>query len=559
MSNIWSKLFKQSENHSFIKKIEANDFIKLLNYDKSTKKIADSALEDLIIPFPNFEPVSFKNRHDWNATNKKYGASYQLYIHSLRFVSSLLLEYDRTKDEKYLTKSQTYIESWIKFMESKSKNKMVWYDHPVANRVQNIIYFLYLSKGKLKINEEKYYKLLKKHGRFLMDDKNYRYNNHSLMMDRSLMILGNILKDTEMFNTGYRRAKETFWHSFSSKGSHLENSPDYHRMVVKMYLEMEKYLQEHDQSFGDVINNFMNLSNMYLPIISRPDKRLPAIGDSGNSALGMRKVYQDFSDDELGLTVVQREHPQSLYVTFVAGYTTLTHKHRDDLSITLFYNGDDVLIDSGKFSYGGDIRRRYIMSPQAHSTLFFENEDYKLNKDNRFTKAVQTSKYFNNEKYTLVKGLNRSFEQSKLSRLMIVLKGFPVVILLDKANSENEDKVFQNFNLSPETKIDKYENDIAVIRTKNNNKVTFTQLGPATESIDVVSSQTEPVQAIVTSGYGKARETKQLRFATDIKNNNQFTFKTIISMDDSLDIQMKEINESELIISVNGEEIFINI
>lgn len=238
---------KKNNKYNFVDNIEEHDFIKLLKYDKRTEKIAESAMQDFIIPFPNFEMTDFSKKHNWNAENDKYGKSYQLYIHSLRFVSSLLLQYEKKQDINYLQKAEEFIESWIKFMNSKPKNEMIWYDHPVANRVQNIIHFLYLAKGKLMIDEEKYYKVLRQHGEFLMDDTHYNYNNHALMMDRSLMILGNILDDYDLFSTGYRRSIETFWYSFSSQGSHLENSPDYHRMVLLMYSEIEKYLKKHSQ------------------------------------------------------------------------------------------------------------------------------------------------------------------------------------------------------------------------------------------------------------------------------------------------------------------------
>lgn len=559
MPNIFKRIMKKNNKYNFVDNIEEHDFIKLLKYDKRTEKIAESAMQDFIIPFPNFEMTDFSKKHNWNAENDKYGKSYQLYIHSLRFVSSLLLQYEKKQDINYLKKAEEFIESWIKFMNSKPKNEMIWYDHPVANRVQNIIHFLYLAKGKLGIDEEKYYKVLRQHGEFLMDDTHYNYNNHALMMDRSLMILGNILDDYDLFSTGYRRSIETFWYSFSSQGSHLENSPDYHRMVLLMYSEIEKYLKKHNQTFGVTINHYLELAMQFLPIIARPDKRMPALGDSGNSALGRVKKYKNFSDAELGLTITQREKPETFYVSFIAGYSSITHKHRDDLSLTLYYAGDDILVDSGKFNYGKDIRRRYVMSPQAHSTLFFDNEDYKLEKENRFTRKVKTSKYFDNKEYTLVKGENNSFDNSNLSRILITLKNYPVVILLDEAASSNASVVYQNFNLSPKSQIEHYELDSAVIKTKSGKKAQFIQLGQISEKIDITPSQTEPVQAIVTSGYGKAVENKQLRFAAELNKEEKYTFKTIINMDDSLNIQIKEINDYAILVSVNEEEIFINI
>src|SRR5699024_7044207 len=145
MTNIFARLLKREDSVNFIDSIEEYDFIKLLEYDKNTKLIADSAMDNFIIPFPNFAKTDINNGHNWNATNKSYGKSYQLYIHSLRFVSSLLLEYDNTKDVQYLEKAKMFIESWVDFMESKQKNEMLWYDHPAVNGVQNIIYFIYLS------------------------------------------------------------------------------------------------------------------------------------------------------------------------------------------------------------------------------------------------------------------------------------------------------------------------------------------------------------------------------------------------------------------------------
>ncbi|HJG32112.1 MAG TPA: hypothetical protein K8V97_00105, partial [Jeotgalicoccus aerolatus] len=85
------------------------------------------------------------------------------------------------------------------------------------------------------------------------------------------------------------------------------------------------------------------------------------------------------------------------------------------------------------------------------------------------------------------------------------------------------------------------------------------QLGTIVEKFDIEPSQTEPVQSIITSGYGKAVETKQLRFEAAIDHNEKYAFKTIINMDDSLNVQIKEVTDNGILVSVNSEEIFINI
>ena len=403
---------------SFIQSIEEDDVIRLIKYDKHTKKNADLALKDIIVPFPNFDSADFSESYDWQIDrSEKYGHSYQLYIQALRIVSSLLLEYEESENMEYLRKARFIIESWMDFKDTEPENRMIWYDHPAANRAQNIIHFLFLSKNKLKIDEERYYDTLLEHAEFMSDPSEYRPNNHGLMMDRALMILGRILDRKDMFNIGYYRAIDTFWFSFSAKAVHLENSPEYHTMVRNMYLRMEEYLNNHNLSFGENVKGYLEKSKDYLDILSRPDRRLPALGDSGNSIGTQSKKYKNFVDYEAGISVLQYSQPKPLYLSFISGFSTNTHKHRDDLSITLQYDREDILVDPGKFNYSRNPIRTYMQSPKAHSTLFFERDKYTKDHNNRFTRLIETTNFFENDKYVLVTGVNNGFKNSYISRI----------------------------------------------------------------------------------------------------------------------------------------------
>src|SRR5699024_1648546 len=117
----------------------------------------------------------------------KYGASYQLYIQSLRICASILDEYEKSGEEVYFKKAEEIIKSWIKYSETEPHEKMVWYDHPTANRVQVIIQYLYIAQEKNKnINHGLFTKVLNQHAIVLSDDSIYNNNNHGLMMDRAL-------------------------------------------------------------------------------------------------------------------------------------------------------------------------------------------------------------------------------------------------------------------------------------------------------------------------------------------------------------------------------------
>src|SRR5699024_1614118 len=312
----------------------------------------------------------------------KYGDSYQLYIHSLRFVNELLITYETTKEVKYLDKAKEYIENWVHFSSENTGSNMVWYDHPTAQRIQVIIYYLYLSKDIHEIDETKYINILKYHSMFLADNKNYRKNNHGLMMDRYLMILGNIIKDDFIFNIVYYRSIETFWYSLSYTGLHLENSPEYHNMVTNMYLELQKYLSLSGKTYGSTIVAIISRATALKNIFTKPNKIIPSLGDSGNGLTKINKNYENFIDYEAGLAIIQ-EDKNEFFLTFISGYATITHKHIDDLSFTLFYKGKDFFVDPGKYSYSKHPYRRYVKSFKGHSGIYINNTNYKITDKNR--------------------------------------------------------------------------------------------------------------------------------------------------------------------------------
>ncbi|CAM2892861.1 heparinase II/III domain-containing protein [Salinicoccus roseus] len=542
--------------HRLPNRIEEADVIRLVKYDKNTKKNADMALQDKIVPFPNFDPVDFSAGYDWQVDRTaKYGDSYQLYIQALRIVSALLLEYEKSKEIAYLKKARTLIESWMDFNDTKPENRMIWYDHPAANRAQNIIHFLFLAQDKFSLDLPRYHNVLVEHAEFMSDASEYRPNNHGLMMDRALMIIGRILGREDLFNIGYYRAIDTFWFSFSAKAVHLENSPEYHNMVRNMYLAMEEYLNGQDKSFGSTLVSYLEEAQDYLDILARPDRRLPAIGDSGNSVGTQNKKYMNFTDYESGMTILQYKEPRPLYLSFIAGFSTNTHKHRDDLSITLQYDMEDILVDPGKFNYSRNPIRSYMQSPQAHSTIFLEKEKYNKSHDNRFTRLVETTQFFKNESYVLVRGENRAFKTSTLERIVVMLKDHPIVLLLDKAYSD--EIAYQNFNLDQKVRVEAQDAAGATVTLPSGRKVNFRQMKRTEGSVEVRPSLKRPVSSVNTIGFGKAAETQQLRFKNTAAGLDEFTFETIISMDEQVSIEDYEWEGPLLRMRINGETISI--
>lgn len=429
--------------------LRVNDFdiIKLANKSRYTNDIVRKAMKNNIIPFPRFDSFNMKSIKDWDKNIEKYGKSYQLYIHTLRFVNELLLQYADTKQIKYLDKAEEYIESWIEYATKAKVSRMVWYDHSAAQRTQVLLYFVYLSQNRKQFNREKYGRLLEYHGIFLAENAIYHKTNHGLMMDRSIMTLGIVLSNDHLFNYGYFRSIDTFWHSFSSRGLHLENSPGYHNMVVKMYNQIEYFLNKNNRSYGKDILSTLEKAEDLKGLMSQPNGILPNIGDTGNNIEQVKNRYDNFVDYEGGLSIIQNELLQ-LYSTFICGYSSVTHKHHDDLSFTLMYKGIKFLEEAGRYNYTRHAYRKYIKSERAHSGIYLKDESYELNNDNRYTNKVRTDFHLENENLFQVKGTHDDYKNAKLSRQVIYIKTENIFILFDQVNTREKVEVVHNFNLN---------------------------------------------------------------------------------------------------------------
>ncbi len=539
----------------FIENIKSEDVLPLLKRDKQSVRIAKKALKNEIEPFPKFDSVPFHDQFDWDVTNEKYGHSYQLYIQSLRVVSTLLLEYEKTKNISYLEQAKVLVESWMDYADGDTNSEMIWYDHPTANRAQTLIHFLYLAREHFELSGARYGNELERHVEVMSDPAIYNYNNHSLMMDRALIIIGRILNKDKYVQLGISRAVETFWYSFSAKGIHLENSPSYHGMVVRIYDELESYLNKFDHTLGETILKYLDKARDYYSVIAKPDYELPELGDSSGGKVKTKR-YENVFDYELGLVVMQYEHPVPVYTTFISGMSSATHKHADDLSLTLSYGNDDILVDAGRFNYSKHKKRSYMTSAPAHSTLIIDGEKYERDANNRFTREIDVTSYFENQTYTVAKGKNEAFDTSKLYRTVVQLKDYPIIFIFDRAQTTDK-MLVQNFNLYHEVEIVTHDEDRVVLKLKSGQLASLHQL-KTTDSYEVLKASNEvPIQAINTSSFGNTVDTHQLRYKAP-NPNDDYVFETMIVMDDALDVQCKRVEEL-LYVTIEGKEIVVNL
>ena len=537
LENQLDTIFKKSKEFDFEKNsniLNHKKLIKTTKIDERTEQISEGILKHEIFLFTSLDVIKFTDSIDWNYVHPNSANTYKLYIQCLNFVSNLCDAYVKTQKRVYLLKAYEILLDWIVYVKTdRTTNRFKWVDHTVANRVMNIIYFISLATeaNEFEFKKDILGKMLIEHGRFLEDDKNYNPNNHGIMSDRSLIILSVFMEpynsSQRWFQKGRIRILNALYRDFSHKGVHLENSPSYHLMTRNMYRLLLRFLRDHDIKLGSVFNEKINLMNNYLLFFTKPDGSIPLIGDTQRANLKIEKNYEDFIDNHAGITILQNEKSKT-WISFICGYGSKTHKHKDDLSITLQHKGIDILQDSGRYNYDSkDPIRLYLQSPSAHSTILIKDETYDIEEPYINKDKIKIIGYNFNGNFSWVKGLNDAYPSSTLTRTVLFLKNENLLILYDYVKNDEEKVVQQLFNLDNEISLLEVSNTTCKI-IKDNNRIDIHQWLTDDIKVEKITANKNPPQALISKTFGKLIETNQVCYE---KSGKEVSFLTCINLE----------------------------
>lgn len=451
-----------------------------MKLSKEREKV-EAFLNQKLIVRKGFAPINIEKGINWDYQHKNNANTYQTYLHGLGIVTDLLKVSMNDNRTDLLIFARDIIIDW----ETKNpitKKGYVWKEHPVSTRINNIVEFQEATSD-IKIPEDVFSRILKTHCDYLYDEKNYKSNNHGLMMDYALLNASRFItnkKEKNMYiDKAIYRVKYLLLRDFSRRGVHLENSPEYHRLVLNLIKKIETVLKKNKRNLGKDETELISLAHEYKQYIIQPNNKYPLIGDTGNIYdKNIKKIYSDFVDYESGIAILQNKNTKNLerstMLTFKSGYHKLTHKHKDDLSYSFYIDGQELLVDSGKYSYNTkDPIRKHLYSPKGHNTIFIENKTYKLENPMRDQRKMKISRYINKPKYKMVTGINSLYTNSNLTRYNILTKNnFNIVV--DRIISKGDENIYQIFNLNEDAVVKEidtrtyeilFNNEVFVIKT----------------------------------------------------------------------------------------------
>ncbi|MDR2900354.1 MAG: heparinase II/III family protein, partial [Treponema sp.] len=284
-------------------------------------------------------------------------------------------------------------------------------------------------------------------------------------------------------------------------GIHWEQSPQYHAEVLQCFLTVTQAAMRCNVALPKGFAESVHRMAKSLALWIKPNGRLICQSDSDN--VDARDVLVQaallFDDSELkalanneffdgniwnmgtdalkqyqDMKTIQHKpmstaFPQSgnyilrdenNYLHMHCGSLGSGHGHADLLHIDLFAYGEDILIDSGRFTYVDSAIRRELKSPAAHNTIIIDDKDFTVYKNSwDYSKLAMPIKgeYFFTERCGIISGGHLAYLQEGVFVFRKVVQAAPdLFVIFDECYTEDNHSYTQyfHFNNEGEVKID---------------------------------------------------------------------------------------------------------
>ena len=285
------------------------------------------------------------------------------------------------------------------FFRKENPLALEWHEHGAAERTISLLFLYLLGQeynfdfrfmSRIKIAVIMHARLLCSEA-FYVRHQHIRFHNHGMFQDMALLLSGMIfaeLPGTAYWrNTSINRLKE---------------------MLDAIYPPEEDFRISYENSFGyhcagytitDNLGRLISFSNERIYFLREAKKiqkwtnllryspqQFPAFGDTFRRGTGERYQHKSRPDTAFflmkksGYAVMRGYHEESFFtVIFIGSSLSSIHKHCDNLSFTLYFDGIEWLIDPSFYNheYAKGISK-YLRSPEAHNMIYIPNMEYSI-------------------------------------------------------------------------------------------------------------------------------------------------------------------------------------
>jgi len=330
--------------------------------------------------------------------------TYRFSWHSLHPAMILMVHARNSGELAPLFAAREMVTNWLErsYFQPDGDKKFSWYDHGTAERLVAMVQMW--SIGLEHPFDHRFMTRLRtaifRHGQLLASEVFYafhqgtRYHNHAWFQDIALMVTAVAMKEfpcaEHWLETSIYRLTDQLEHLIVRDNGYavfVENSIGYHRGVQRLV----EFAGELVAFAGkeSVIPTIGKELPRFSQFFRYPDKRTSAQGDTfrfsneRGTAIRRLKPYLDpgcIVLPKAGYAIVSGNHDgYPFMVSVLATSLCRTHKHEDNLSFTLFFDGLEWLIDPSFYSheYKAPLPA-YLRSAAAHNCLALPGRKYSI-------------------------------------------------------------------------------------------------------------------------------------------------------------------------------------
>ena len=409
----------------------------------------------------------------------------------MTFWSCMGQAYAATGDEKYAKAFAGQMLHWVDNVRPDDpKCGKAWRTIEAGFRMNNWCKAIGYFEGSPHITEEvvdKFIVSMTEHAEYIIGvwDSYNLMSNWGVIANRGLLAAGCVLPDTkrtaEYRTEAVRRLDAERRIQVYADGTHWEQSPMYHNEVLRCCLDAVLLARRKGLQLPEGMEDAARRMALVDLAWQKPDGSEPMMGDSDDidqrdlvtlaAALfrdgalksagypkldfdslwllgaGEAEAYDalpavppagiDFALPDSGNYIFRSGwKPEDTWVRFHCGMLGAGHGHADQLHFDVSAFGEDILTDSGRFTYVYGPQRREFKDPSAHNTITVDGEDFYVTKDSwecsRLCRAVNRG-YYSDKRYGYAEGGHLGYYEKGVfvNRRLIFLKP-DVLIVADE-------------------------------------------------------------------------------------------------------------------------------
>lgn len=321
----------------------------------------------------------FSGFPDWNKQVVNPLWTYEL--HYFKEFPHLAYLYTNSKNPVVLNRIKTTLLDW---QEKVSVKCVAWDPYPLSTRIINWALTALLLKDEFE-SDRKFYsifiKSLTAQVQYLENRLEFHLLGNHLFRNLAALIFVKIYLGKLQLKREMRLLNREIKAQIKTDGSHYEESPSYHLLVLRDLLLMIQSLKQVQQDIPDFYLEKLGLMNRYLQKIWISGIGFPLFNDTLRVPEVSYEAIQKLFEETRGHQIEPKKLNEGYFdykskeeILFVdaglPGPTFLQgHAHCDLLSYEYFYKGHPVIIDSGVHGYNQSVYRAYSRSTAAHNTI----------------------------------------------------------------------------------------------------------------------------------------------------------------------------------------------